>query len=60
MIPIHEIRTKEWYEFEGASTYEYAHAEVKPSTKYVINKKLKKTTCHIDLDLILNQIYIIF
>jgi hypothetical protein len=44
MIPIDEIRTKEWYEFEGASTYEYAHAEVKPPTKYVLNKKLKKKT----------------
>ncbi|CAF1416982.1 unnamed protein product [Adineta steineri] len=29
MIPINNNRIKEWYEFEGASTYEYAHAQVK-------------------------------
>jgi hypothetical protein len=29
MIPINEDVIKEWYEFEGASTYEYAHAEVR-------------------------------
>ncbi|UJR22717.1 hypothetical protein I4U23_025751 [Adineta vaga] len=29
MIPVNEDVEKRWYEFEGASTYEYAHAEVK-------------------------------
>ncbi|CAF4189724.1 unnamed protein product [Adineta steineri] len=32
MIPSNENRTKEWYEFEGASTYEYAHIEAKSLT----------------------------
>ncbi len=31
MIPKDGQRIKEWYEFEGASTYEYAHGEVKAS-----------------------------
>jgi hypothetical protein len=31
MIPINKDVIKDWYEFEGASTYEYAHAEVKAS-----------------------------
>jgi hypothetical protein len=31
MIPENKSRIKDWYEFEGASTYEYAHAEVKAS-----------------------------
>jgi hypothetical protein len=31
MIPINKEVTKDWYDFEGASTYEYAHAEVKAS-----------------------------
>jgi len=31
MIPINKDVIKDWYEFEGASTYEYAHAEVKTS-----------------------------
>jgi hypothetical protein len=29
MIPINTDVIQEWCEFEGASTYEYAHAEVK-------------------------------
>jgi len=29
MIPKNKQRISTWYEFEGASTYEYAHAEVK-------------------------------
>ena len=29
MIPINRETVKDWYEFEGASTYEYAHAEVR-------------------------------
>jgi len=29
MISKDEKRIKDWYEFEGASTYEYAHDEVK-------------------------------
>ncbi|CAF3967063.1 unnamed protein product, partial [Adineta steineri] len=29
MIPINKNRIKEWYEFERASTYEYAHVQVK-------------------------------
>lgn len=29
MIPTNKDVIQEWYEFEGASTYEYAHAEVK-------------------------------
>jgi hypothetical protein len=29
MIPINKKVIQEWYEFEGASTYEYAHAEVR-------------------------------
>ena len=29
MIPINKHVIKDWYEFEGASTYEYAHVEVK-------------------------------
>ncbi|CAF4055197.1 unnamed protein product, partial [Adineta steineri] len=32
MIPINKSRIKEWYEFEGASTYEYAHIEAKSLT----------------------------
>ncbi|CAF4423117.1 unnamed protein product, partial [Adineta steineri] len=32
MIPINKNRIKEWYEFEGASTYEYAHIEAKSLT----------------------------
>ncbi|CAF1432957.1 unnamed protein product, partial [Adineta steineri] len=32
MIPVYENRIKEWYEFEGASTYEYAHVQVKSLT----------------------------
>lgn len=31
IIPINKNVIKDWYEFEGASTYEYAHAEVKAS-----------------------------
>jgi hypothetical protein len=31
MIPINKDVIKDLYEFEGASTYEYAHAEVKAS-----------------------------
>jgi hypothetical protein len=31
IIPIDKDLTKAWYEFEGAATYEYAHAEVKAS-----------------------------
>ena len=43
MIPIHEILIKEWYEFEGASTYAYAHNEVKALTKYILtNQKFRK------------------
>lgn len=29
IIPKSNDVIKDWYEFEGASTYEYAHAEVK-------------------------------
>ena len=29
IIPVEESRAKEWCEFEGASTYEYAHAQVR-------------------------------
>jgi hypothetical protein len=29
MIPKNKDRIVEWYEFEGASTYEYAHDQVK-------------------------------
>ena len=29
MIARNKNRIKDWYEFEGASTYEYAHVEVK-------------------------------
>lgn len=29
IIPINKDVIRDWYEFEGASTYEYAHAEVK-------------------------------
>ncbi|CAF3948648.1 unnamed protein product, partial [Rotaria sp. Silwood2] len=31
MIPINKSCIKDWYEFEGASTYEYAHTEAKLS-----------------------------
>ncbi|CAF4870469.1 unnamed protein product [Rotaria sp. Silwood1] len=31
MIPINKSSTKDWYEFEGASTYEYAQTEAKAS-----------------------------
>ncbi|CAF1276333.1 unnamed protein product [Rotaria magnacalcarata] len=31
MIPINKSCVKDWYQFEGASTYEYAHQEVKAS-----------------------------
>jgi len=31
MIPVNKNTLKKWHEFEGASTYEYAHAEVKAS-----------------------------
>ncbi|CAF1409001.1 unnamed protein product, partial [Rotaria sp. Silwood1] len=31
IIPINKDLIKDWYEFEGASTYEYAHAQVKAS-----------------------------
>jgi len=31
MIPTNKDVIKDWYEFEGASTYEYAHQEVKES-----------------------------
>ena len=33
MIPENESLVREWYQFEGASTYNYAHDEV---TKWVI------------------------
>jgi len=33
MIPKDKSHIKDWYEFEGASTYQYAHDEVKASKK---------------------------
>ena len=39
MIPKENLLVKEWYEFEGASTYEYAHDEVKALAKLVLTKK---------------------
>jgi hypothetical protein len=33
MIPEERKRIKEWYEFEGASTYEYAQDEARAALK---------------------------
>ncbi|CAF1361372.1 unnamed protein product [Rotaria sordida] len=36
IIPINKDFIKDWYEFEGASTYEYAHAEAKTSKSTIL------------------------
>lgn len=36
MIPKNKDRIKEWYEFEGALTYEYAQAQVKAAKDALI------------------------
>ena len=55
MIPVNKDVERRWYEFEGASTYEYAHAEVKSakiSSTMLVKRHVKRLSynCILALD----------